>query len=83
MPNAITEPTAIEAMRWRAIRAGLKLEHRGLRKRGQSCMSIAKHELGLNRHASYPTVMGAVEAHIEALDAKLAKERANGAANQA
>lgn len=42
--SSITDPNAIYLMRLCTLRAGLKLEARGLRRRGRSCLAIAKQE---------------------------------------
>jgi hypothetical protein len=45
--TVIDTPEGIDAYRMLALRSGLKLEVLGMRKRGQSCLSIIKSEYGL------------------------------------
>ena len=42
----LTDPDAIQMMRMLAIRSGIALEMRGLKRNGRSCTAIARAELG-------------------------------------
>lgn len=46
MSNAITNPQAIAAMRLLTLIKGAELEGKGLRRKGESCLSILRRELG-------------------------------------
>lgn len=41
---AITDPNAIDLLRLATLKAGLKLEARGLKRSGRSCLSICRAE---------------------------------------
>jgi hypothetical protein len=44
--SVITGPERIAIFRLKTLISGCELEGKGLRRRGQSCLSILKHELG-------------------------------------
>lgn len=50
---SIEGPAAIARFRWVTIRGGLKLEARGMRRRGKSCRQIVLDASGLPRSSSY------------------------------
>jgi hypothetical protein len=47
------------------LKAGLKLEMKGMHKHGQSCYSITKWELGITGKPSKAKVLAALEKKIE------------------
>lgn len=49
----LTTPSQIERARWVVIRAGIKLEKLGMKRRGQSCRQIALKAFGLPPSTSY------------------------------
>lgn len=61
----------ITMFRLLALRGAVKLEAVGLRRRGPSASSIAKKELGLGRNAKPAAVLAALQAAIDAQQAKL------------
>ncbi len=73
----LNTPATIERMRWCTLRSGFKLECKGLRKRGTSCTSIIKRELGLPLGAQQSAVEGALERKFVELNAAVAEEQAN------
>jgi hypothetical protein len=50
---------------WCALRGAIKLEKRGLRRRGRSAKSIAIEELGLPKGASHDEVIEALTRKID------------------
>lgn len=65
MDDVHTKADQIDLARLYTLRAGVKLEHKGLRKSGPSCTAITKRMLGLPVSATYPVVMGKLEAKIK------------------
>lgn len=76
----LNTPAAIERYRWVVLRSGYKLECMGMRKRGTSCATIIKRELGLPLGANTPAVKGALERKFQELDAAMAEEQTNAVA---
>ena len=48
-----------------ALKGAVKLESKGLKRRGESAKSIAIKELGLKRNSSFEEVIAALETKIE------------------
>lgn len=59
----------IDLYRWLVMRSGIKLEAKGLCRRGRSCTAIAKAELGVTGNRA--KVLEAVEAKIAELETAL------------
>lgn len=55
----------IQVYRLCALRGAVKLEAKGLQRRGKSAKSIAIQELGLKRNATHEEVIAALQAKIE------------------
>lgn len=61
----LTTPSQIERARWVVIRSGIKLEKRGMKKRGQSCRQVALKAFGLPPSTSYDDLIARVTKEIE------------------
>lgn len=61
----VDNPNAIYICRLAALKGAVKLEAKGLRRRGASAKSIAIKELGLGRNATHAQVIEALEKKIE------------------
>ena len=59
----LTTPKQIDFARLATLKAGLKLEIAGMHRRGRSCYSILKSELGLN--GSRQKVFDQVQAMVD------------------
>lgn len=57
MSTVLSTPSAIERARWVVIRAGIKLEKLGMKRRGQSCRQIALKAFGLPPSTSYDALI--------------------------
>lgn len=63
----LTSPSQIEAARWAAIKGALKLEQRGLKRRGRSCRQIVIKASNLPAGSSYETLIEWCENTIKEL----------------
>lgn len=61
----IDTPEGIQYAKWLARRGAVKLESRGLRRRGRSATAICREELGLPRGAKRQAVLAAIEKKLE------------------
>lgn len=68
-------PDGIELYRLAAIKARLKLESKGLRARGKATRSLVASELGLTRTAPFERFLTALQARIDVLKEKIARQR--------
>ena len=65
MSASITTPSGIERLRWVTIRSALKLEARGMKRRGQSCRQIVLKASGLKPGSSYEDLIAWCDQTIE------------------
>ena len=65
----LTTPEQIERYRLAALRAAVRLEAVGMKKRGRSAAAISRELLGLPRSAPYPAIIDELTQRIEAIHA--------------
>lgn len=63
----LTTPEQIERFRLVTLRAAVRLESVGMKKRGRSATSISRELLGLSRSAPFPAVIEGLTQRIEAI----------------
>lgn len=64
----LTTPEQIERYRLATLRAAVRLESIGMKKRGRSAASISRELLGLPRSAPFPAIIESLTQRIEAIN---------------
>jgi hypothetical protein len=64
----LTTPEQIERYRLVTLRAAVRLESVGMKKRGKSATAISRELLGLPRSAPFPAVVAGLNQRIEAIN---------------
>lgn len=62
-----TTPEQIERYRLVTLRAAVRLESLGMKRKGRSAAAISREILGLSRSASFPAVIEGLTQRIEAI----------------